>query len=257
VLYRTVLPEEFRRIAGPLGVTATVAVEASPWIEDNQWLLDLARREPVIAGVVGHLDPEAPEFPRLLERFAANPLFKGIRLNQGRLLRKGAGEPSGALIGGLRRMASAGLQIDVLGGPAALAPLVRINDAVPELRIVIDHMPFDAPRETGARGEYEGALRELESRKPVYAKVSGVLRRVDGKVPAGPGFYRRSLEELWSVFGPARLLYASNWPVSDRVAPYRDVLEVVRGFFAGKGEEASARFFRGNAAAAYRVKTAG
>src|SRR5262245_27953453 len=39
VLYRTVLPKQFREVAGPLGVTGTVVVEASPLVEDNQWLL--------------------------------------------------------------------------------------------------------------------------------------------------------------------------------------------------------------------------
>ncbi len=67
-------------MVGPLGVTGTVAIEASPWLEDNQWLLDLARDEPVIVGVIGHLNPGTPEFRAHLRRFAANPRFRGIRL---------------------------------------------------------------------------------------------------------------------------------------------------------------------------------
>ncbi len=244
LLYRTVLPAEFRRLTAPLGVTGTIAVEASPWVEDNQWLLDLAGREPLIAGVTGNLDPLSPDFPGLLERFAANPLFKGIRLNQTKLAAAGGAE--------LRRLANAGLQLDVLGSPAMLGYVVRLSDAVPELRIILDHLPFDAPREQPARGEYESALNELRSRKPVFAKVSGVLRRVNGSVPADPAVYRPALDELWDVFGPDRLIYASNWPVSERLAPYRQVLAVVRAYFDAKGETAAGKYFRLNSIAAYR-----
>ena len=54
-LYRTVLPRHYKALAEPEGVTATVVVEASPWVEDNQWILDLAAADPFIVGLVGHL----------------------------------------------------------------------------------------------------------------------------------------------------------------------------------------------------------
>src|SRR5262245_66577593 len=57
VLYRKVLPGELKELARKHGVRSTIVVEASPWVEDNGWLLDLAAREPFIAGVVGRLDP--------------------------------------------------------------------------------------------------------------------------------------------------------------------------------------------------------
>ncbi|MFM9197983.1 MAG: hypothetical protein ACKOWG_20040, partial [Planctomycetia bacterium] len=44
LLYHPMLPGEWERIVAPLGVTGTVVVEASPLVEDNQWLLDLADR---------------------------------------------------------------------------------------------------------------------------------------------------------------------------------------------------------------------
>src|SRR3954452_10063610 len=70
LLYRKVLPDEFAKVAGKHGVASTVAVEASPLLEDNQWLLDFAAREKVIVGVVGRLDPAGDPFPTHLKRFA-------------------------------------------------------------------------------------------------------------------------------------------------------------------------------------------
>src|SRR3954447_11333599 len=54
-LYRPALPDRYRKLTAPFGVTAAVAVEASPWLEDNQWLLDTAARDHIIVGVVGNL----------------------------------------------------------------------------------------------------------------------------------------------------------------------------------------------------------
>ena len=77
VLYKTTLPADLKRVAPR--VTGTVVVEASAWLEDNQWILDLAEREPLIVGFVGHLDPGTPGFADHVRRFSRHRLFRGIR----------------------------------------------------------------------------------------------------------------------------------------------------------------------------------
>src|SRR3954469_15875 len=42
ILYRRVRPEDYRALPKPVPVQGTVVVEASAWLEDNQWILDLA-----------------------------------------------------------------------------------------------------------------------------------------------------------------------------------------------------------------------
>src|SRR6476659_3917661 len=72
-------PDRYRRLAVPLGVVGAIKVEASPWIEDNLWVLEVAERDPIMVGVVGNLEPDKPEFPQYLERYHKNPLFRVIR----------------------------------------------------------------------------------------------------------------------------------------------------------------------------------
>ena len=79
LLYRTVLPKHYKDLARPEGITGTVVVEASAWLEDNRWILDLASEDTFIMGLVGHIDPNRDEFGAELARFAAKPLFRGIR----------------------------------------------------------------------------------------------------------------------------------------------------------------------------------
>lgn len=252
VLYRTVLPREFIELTRPFGVTGAIIVEASPLVEDNQWILDLVANEPFILGLVGNLQPAKPPFAADLDRLRKNRRFLGIR--SGALWgRDPATEMAKAeFIRDMKRLADAGLQLDAVGGPAILPRVVQLSDAVPELRIVIDHLPFDPPPEEGPRKEYQTALRELGRRPKVFAKVSSVLRRRDGKVSSELGDYKASLDELWEVFGPDRVIYGSNWPVSDLVAPYGSVFKVVQEYFTAKGAEAAEKYFFRNALAAYR-----
>jgi L-fuconolactonase len=73
------LPENYHRQIPGTGIVGAIIVEASPWIEDNLWILERANSDPLFVGVVGSLDPSKPEFPEYLNRFSKNPLWRGIR----------------------------------------------------------------------------------------------------------------------------------------------------------------------------------
>ena len=254
VLYKPALPERYRKIAAPLGIVGAIEVEASPWLEDNQWVLDVAAKNTIIVGTVGDLELGKPEFRRQLERFHRNPLFLGIRYGNlwNRDLSAELSKPQ--FIEDLKALAAAGLELDTANQDARLiAATVRLTDLAPDLRVVIDHLPqFEPPSDTAAHRAYEANLHELGKRKQVYVKVSEVLRRVDGRVPDDANFYRPRLDQLWEIFGEDRLIYGSDWPNSDLWAPYAQVLNVVREYFTAKGPAAAEKYFWKNSMAAYR-----
>lgn len=254
VLYKPALPERYRKIATPLGITGAIEVEASPWLEDNQWVLDIAAKDTIIVGTVGDLEPGKPDFRKNLERFHRNPLFRGIRCGNlwGRDLSAELSRPD--FISDLKALAEAGLVLDTADqDPVLIAAAVRLTDRIPTLRVVIDHLPqLNPPVEPTARHAYQADLRELGKRPQVYVKVSEVLRRVNGLVPTDLNFYRPRLDELWGIFGEDHLLYGSDWPNSDLWGSYQQVLNVVREYFASKGQAASEKYFWKNSVAAYR-----
>jgi predicted TIM-barrel fold metal-dependent hydrolase len=249
LLYRRTLPEDLLKAVQGLGVTGTVAVEASPWLEDNQWLLDLAKDSPLIVGVVGHLEPGGAMFQGHLQRFTKNREFRGIRVDSKTIA---TGLSQAAFIQDMRRLADADLELDAIGEHRLLSDLVTLSDKVPQLRIVINHLPFDLPDDLPARNTARNALRELGRRPQVYAKVSGVLRRINGRVPLEVRYYKQPLDELWEIFGSDRLVYGSNWPVSNLLVPYGAVLQVVREYFAPKETEATEEYFWKNSLKAYK-----
>jgi predicted TIM-barrel fold metal-dependent hydrolase len=218
-----------------------VAVEASPWLEDNLWLLRVADEHPLVAAVVGNIPPGHPDFRDALGRFAKHPLFRGIRINLGSLAGMNS-QPAAAA--GFKLLAEKDLSLDILvSGRPAFAEVARLAEAVPALRIVVGHLPlYPQPPD----------LRLLAGYPNVYAKVSGVVRRVNGRVPEDAAFYRPALDALWEIFGPGRTIYASNWPTCDMTAPYNVVFRIVRDYMAGKDPQTMDRYFWSNAAAVYR-----
>ena len=259
ILYRAVLPPEYVAMTKALGITGTIEVEASPLLEDNQWVLDLAAKNPIIVGTVGDLEAGKPNFANHLERFHKNPLFRGIRAGTiwNRYIATDLNNPR--YIPDLKLLAQAGLELDVVGdGNLSILPaILKITDSIPTLRIVIDHLPFDTPQDAQARANYENTMRDVAARPLVYAKISNVLRKVNGRVPDDVDHYRPALDRLWDLFGPDRVMYGSNWPVSDRIAPFAVAFRVVSEYFRSKGAEAAEKYFWKNSKAAYRWTASG
>jgi predicted TIM-barrel fold metal-dependent hydrolase len=73
-----------------------------------------------------------------------------------------------------------------------------------------------------------------------------------GKSPVDPAYYRPVLDHVWEEFGDDRLIFASDWPVSEKGASYEALFKVVAEFFKTKGSEACEKFFWKNSQAAYK-----
>ncbi|HXW14637.1 MAG TPA: amidohydrolase family protein [Terriglobia bacterium] len=254
VLYKPASPARYRKVTQGLGIVGAIEIECSPWLEDNQWVLDIAAKDTIIVGTVGDLEPGKPDFGKHLERFHKNPLFRGIRCGNlwGRNL--AAEVTSGEFVSNIKALADAGLGLDTANQDSALLEaVIRLTDKVPNLRVVIDHLPqANPPEDPGAREEREADLRELAARPNVYVKLSEVLRRVDGQVHYDLGFYRSRLDHLWETFGEDRVLFGSDWPNSDRWGSYQQVLNLVHEYVAGKGKAAMEKYFWKNSVQAYQ-----
>ncbi len=247
VLYKPSLPDRYRSIATPHGIKGAIVVEASPLVEDNQWVLDIAAHEPIIVGVVGNLEPGKPEFPKLLERFHKDRLFRGIRYGNlwGRDLAADIAHP--AFIQDLKRLADAKLSLDSANpNPALIEALVRTTDKVPTLRVIIDHLP-----QMTITDPVRPHLHELGRRKQVFVKISEVFRRTNGQVPRDLNVYRATLDELLDTFGEDRVLYGSDWPNSDTWRAYADGFQLVHEYFSKRGSGPLAQYFWRNSAKAY------
>jgi L-fuconolactonase len=78
-LYRDVLPSEYKPLAIANGIVASGVVEASPLVEDNQWILDLLGHDAFFPFFVGQLEIGSANFIADLNRFSRDHRFVGIR----------------------------------------------------------------------------------------------------------------------------------------------------------------------------------
>lgn len=255
-IYKSALPQRYRDLATPHGVAGAIAIECSPWVSDNQWLLSTAATDPIIVGVIGDLEPGNPDFRKQLESLKKNPLFRGIRYGNlwGRDLSKQISNP--AFIADLKVLAEAELVLDTANpNPVLVNAVVRVTDQVPNLTIVIDHLPgMKMPEDAAARKACEADLQLLGSRPRVYTKISGIVRRVDGHVPLDIAFYRDWLNYIWGTFGPERCFFGSDWPNSEQLASYSEVFQLAEDFISKRDPGTIDKFYRSNAEQAYRWK---
>lgn len=228
-LYASFSPVQALEALTSCGVGTAVLVQAEDSAAETAYLLTVADRHPWVAGVVGWLplaDPEATA--AALEDLLRNPRFCGVRH-----LVHADPRPdlldSAPVRDSLRQVAAAGLPLDVPDAyPRHLEQAGRLAEEVADLVVVIDHLakpPLGRPE----MGEWRAQLRRVAQRPSTVAKVSGL------RSPGAP-YTVEAVRPAWDaaleLFGPDRLMFGSDWPVTvpeDAHGPvgYRPTFEVL------------------------------
>ncbi|MDO6732355.1 amidohydrolase family protein [Marinovum sp. 2_MG-2023] len=247
VLNRDHMPED---LAGSLitnGIARTIVVQSVPEVAETEFLLGLARDTPGIAGVVGWVDPETAEGAHDLMRMAQDPALVGVRAMaqpqpEADWLRRLIGSPV------LKQLEAADLVLDLLVQPHHLAPALDLALAHPGVRMVVDHAAKPDPADLAA---WEHGMERLAGCSNVSCKLSGLTACV-----SGPSLTQVT-STLVRLFGPARLIWGSDWPVLNETSTYRDWCATSRDLLADLLPPARAQIFGGVAERIYRLDRAG
>ena len=217
-LYRDFLPKDWQALAQRAGVSRGIVVQAAPTLAETRYLLDLARDEPAIAGVVGWVPLDGPEAPGLIAELAREPKFKGVRpmlqdLPDDDWIAKPELDPAVAAL------IQHGLAFDALVFTRHLPYLIEFARRHRRLRIVVDH-GAKPPIADGAVGWQPWATRivELALLPNVFCKMSGLV--TEAAAPCTDSMLEPYLAHLIEHFGPARTMWGSDWPVVDMNGGY-------------------------------------
>jgi predicted TIM-barrel fold metal-dependent hydrolase len=257
---RTSLPSLYGPLARPSGIVGAIVVESSAWVEDNLWYLEVAQTDPIIVGVSGRLDPYKPEFGEYLERYHKNPLYRAIRASRYFTNTDGKVSLDAVAVENLKLLAQAGLAQDTANPSMPLmAANVMLADAIPNARIIMDHLPsFDPTPEN--RAAYEAVVKEMAARPNIFVKLSEVYhpRTGSGQVVDEYMPLRDRLEFLLSAFGEDRVIFGTDYPNSYGVATISEEVGLMKKFFAARTRAQAEKYFWRNAANVYKfVKRAG
>lgn len=251
-LYRTVLPKDLRAVKQYVPVTGTVIVEASPRLEDNDWLLSISKDDPFVVGIVGHVDPGTPEYAANIKRLAANPLFRGIRVGSN-LVTKALEKNDFA---DFKLLAEHDLVLDVNGGPDTPGIVAKLAAKLPELRIIQNHIGNVKITKDAPPADWAAGIRAAAEQKNVWCKISALVEGANRDKTIKPShdveFYRPYIDVVWNAFGDDRVIYGSNWPVSDGATDYYTLQKIALDYAVGRGAEPLKKFCSLNAKAGYK-----
>jgi L-fucono-1,5-lactonase len=220
-LRRNFLPEQLEPVLARNRFDGSVVVQAAHLLDETRWLLDLATQHAFIRGVVGWVDLTDPRVGLALDRLQRHPKFKGVRHlvhdepDANWLLRP-------EVLRSLGELARRKVPFDLLLRPPHLKLVPRVAESVPGLRMVIDHIakpPIAAQQVEGWAEDMEAAARIPQ----VWAKLSGMITEAD---PRGwnAGHLRPYVQHAFSLFGPDRLMFGSDWPVCLLAGTWKEVL---------------------------------
>lgn len=208
-IHRDFGPEDLAPLLHAAGVEGTVLVQSLPSVEETRALLALARSTPFVRGVVGWVDMKAADAVATIAELARDPRLKGLRPMLQDLPDDGwIADPATAPAA--EAMVRHGLVFDALVLPRHLPALHVFADRHPGLAIVVDH----AAKPPIARGDlqpWHADLARLAELPQVHCKVSGLLTEAGDRTR--PADLLPYVQAVWTAFGPARLLWGSDWPV--------------------------------------------
>ncbi len=235
-----------------------VAVADEQLVTEAEHVIGLcaSSEHPTCAAVIGGR-PAEPGFKAYMDRFQGSPYVKGVRhiMRDPKLLQ------AEGLVSGLRLLGERGLCFDLCVATEMLAASVRIVDACPETRFVVDHcgnadpvafMPKSAaPRQ--ARHDADAWRRDMQAlaqRKNTICKISGIVSAMEkGQWTAAD--LAPPINHCLDCFGPDRVVFASDWPVCTRAATLRQWVVALKEIVRTRPDAEQRKLFAQNAIAFY------
>lgn len=249
VLKRDFTPADLAREIEGI-VDTVVSVQARQDVDETRELLDVARREPFVVGVVGWVPLVDPRIGETLEELVAEPYLVGVR----HVLQD---EPDDAYVlrddfnHGVARLKEFELVYDVLIYERQLPNAIRFVDRHPNQPFVVDHLakPRIRDRDPGA---WSKQIRALARREHCYCKISGMVTeaRWDDWTREELMPY---LDTVLEAFGPERLMFGSDWPVCLLASDYRAWYRLIEDYAAELSVSEKARIWGETAAEVYSL----
>lgn len=252
-LFRVFGSDDLAPLRKSVDVQKTVVVQAAPTVDETRYLLDLARGDDSIAGVVGWVPLDSPDAVKLIDELARDPKLKAVRpmlqdLPDDTWIEHAPRKEA------IERLIDLDLAFDALIFARHVPSLIRFVERYPTLRIVVDHGAKPPIRDGIDAGWQPWAdviaqLAALPQR--LHCKLSGLATE------ANPNWTEATLKpyvaHLLDHFGPERLMWGSDWPVLNLNGSYTAWHSTARNLTSHLEKSEQDAIFGANARAFYRL----
>ena len=253
-LDRAFLPADFRAASAGVDIEALVFLECDAAIEDAvaeaEAVLSWAREEPRIAAMVCNAPLETGDGARpALERLAATDKVRGVRR-----IYQDQPDPAFCLqpdfMAGVRALADYDLSFDLCLKHPQLQATIGLADACPNVPMVLDHIAKPGIK-AGLMQPWADQMRDLARRENVVCKLSGVA--TEAAPDWTPATLRPYIDVALEAFGPSRIMFGGDWPVSTLAITYPAWVALVDEAIADLSAAEKRQIFRDTARAFYRL----
>jgi predicted TIM-barrel fold metal-dependent hydrolase len=255
-LGRSFLMEDYERAIAGLPVVKAVYMEVDvrpdQQLDEAHAMAALSEEgKTVMKAAVVSGRPASPDFPAYLEKISARRAIKGMRQ-----ILHGGETPAGfctqqEFIRGVQLLGEAGLSFDLCMRAGELLDGVKLVDACPKTRFIVDHcgnMPVTST-DAGLREKWRKGIREFAQRERVVCKISGIVASAAENWK--PADLAPIVNEVLEAFGPDRVMFAGDWPVCTLRASFRQWVEALQEIVAQRPLAERRKLFHDNAVKFY------
>ncbi len=253
--------EEYLRDIEGCGVAQSVYVQAN-WaparaVDEVAWVQAEADRAGFPHAIVGYADLRDAGVGDVLRAQAQYPLLRGIRMQlhwhenpQYRFADGPAAMNEASLRRNIGLLARHGLLFELQVFTAQMTDAAAFAAACPDVPMVLAHCGMPEELTPEGRAAWRAGMERLAAVPSVHVKLSGLgtfIHRLDA------AHVERTVRETVVLFGPARCLFGSNFPIEKLWTDYASLAGAYRRALAHLGEAERAAIFSGNARRLYRL----
>ena len=258
---RDYLPENYLADSAGQNVVATVHIEAS-WdpatpLEETRWLDTLGKPGGVAARYVASVALEAPGAGAEIAAQRGFARVVGVRSKLSwhpdpakRFAARADLMRDPHWLAGVGELGRHGLHLEVMLYPAQAEDFSRVAARFPEQVFIVNHCASPVDRDAAGIARWHAALGRLAAEPNVALKISNVGAYLGKPSRAQVG---EVAESCIAAFGPARCMFASDYPVARLHTPFAEIFEAFRHAARGFSVAEQAALFHDNAARLYRI----
>lgn len=256
---------EYREATEGLNVVKTiymeVAVPPGKRHEEALYAIALCKdRSNPISGAVIAVDPNRADFDEYMAEFENSPYVKGIRY----FFRSGDEILKDNVVRNITALGRMKMSFDFSIPPAWLPQMAKLASLCRGTQFMVNHCGNVDPKAFFSPEELRGGkpahdpeqwtadMKRIAANENVACKISGVVTRAPGYTLTAENL-RPCIDRCLDIFGPDRVMFASDWPVCLNGMALRGWVDILKKVVAGRSIKDQKKLFHDNALKYYRI----
>lgn len=250
ILRQDYLPNQFGPVLKENGFDGSVTVQAEQAEIENVFLLENAKNNDFVKGVVGWIDFQAKNVRDKLSYYTQFEKIKGFRhILQGEIQRDLMLKPEFSR--GIKALQEFNYTYDILIYPDQLKFTKEFVAQFPRQKFVIDHLAKPYIKSKKIK-EWKKDITEVAEHQNVFCKISGFVTEADWKKWKKEDFIPY-FDVVVNAFGIDRIMFGSDWPVCLLGGSFEEIAGLVKEYFSSFTQNEQDKIFGDNAVKFYNL----